>query len=786
MIGSKKLIVLLMVVAGLVAAYAAAEEYVDRTPISEVSIESLSDGDIVFAGGEYTVTSSGGSGDTDAEASCESIWYSDNTLVHTWSGNGSFSPTTGTSVTWTAPTATGTATITVTADDDGTTWFDDTATTDSIDLTVTNIIYVDLDKTSGNNDGTSWANAFLSLQDALAAADDAGVSANEIWVAEGTYFPDDGTDRTKSFELVDGIDVYGGFEGIAAEDERGDRDWFANETILSGDIDDDGSLLDGDNSYHVVKGADAAILDGFTITGGCADGTGNDIFGGGVFNYEVSPTISHCIIKDNYASIGGGMCNFGTGTTSADVDVINCLIIDNDALSGAGVACGAYSTNVFENCTISNNVATISGGGIYSSSSSCDTEIINSIVWGNTDSDDLNYEIVSNATDVEIIYSNYGNVAAVSSGTFTYTGINSSLEPRFVGSGDYHLKSKAGRWNGSTFVTTDAEAETSICIDGGDSTSDYSNEPSDDGDRINLGYYGNTAEASKYLQIFDVITFNYRVYVDGYYSGSHYGTESQPYPNIQAIRHVLNGGVVFVKKATYDGYSGGAILSFEDDDTGFSLVGIPDSSGNKPIIDPDVQAEFNVPVLYFDGVTNDFVIDGFILENGNPIRVGGYALQGGGVYINNCSPTIKNCVIRNNAIDIRNAAYGEGGQGGGMYIKDGDPIIFNCEFYGNFVYGWPGSPPPDYTTNKGGAIYTDDSLATFSYCTIGSTVEDDYNYSYGQGTGSNVSHEIYTAGTTVPTYDHCGILGGFDVTDDRMHDDGNAPDDGGGNYDLAE
>jgi len=59
---------------------------------------------------------------------------------------------------------------------------------------------------------------------------------------------------------------------------------------------------------------------------------------------------------------------------------------------------------------------------------------------------------------------------------------------------DYHLKSVAGRWNGKTWVK---DSVSSPCIDAGCASSDYSNEPEDNGDRINIGRYGNTIYASK-------------------------------------------------------------------------------------------------------------------------------------------------------------------------------------------------------------------------------------------------------------------------------------------------
>lgn len=59
---------------------------------------------------------------------------------------------------------------------------------------------------------------------------------------------------------------------------------------------------------------------------------------------------------------------------------------------------------------------------------------------------------------------------------------------------DYHLRSTGGRWNGETWVK---DVKSSPCIDAGYSDSDYSNEPEDNGKRINIGRYGNTEEASK-------------------------------------------------------------------------------------------------------------------------------------------------------------------------------------------------------------------------------------------------------------------------------------------------
>src|SRR4051812_26701797 len=98
---------------------------------------------------------------------------------------------------------------------------------------------------SGANDGTSWANAYTKLQDALTTA----ASGNQIWVAAGTYYPDKGAGLTDndvnlSFNLKSGVAIYGGLVGT--ETQLSERNWQTNVSILSGDI--DGVAGNGGNS----------------------------------------------------------------------------------------------------------------------------------------------------------------------------------------------------------------------------------------------------------------------------------------------------------------------------------------------------------------------------------------------------------------------------------------------------------------------------------------------------------------------------------------------------------
>jgi len=224
-------------------------------------------------------------------------------------------------------------------------------------------VYVDVDA-AGADDGSSWSDAYADLQDALSSAS----SGDDIWVAEGIYVPTDGSSRGISFSLLDGVGVYGGFDGT--ETARGDRDWVANETILSGDLDgDDGADFanNDENSYHVVtvpiRDTNGAVLDGFTISGGNADGTGSNTIGGGIWAYGSTFTLANSVLASNYAESGGGL--FAEENTLV---LTNVSVIGNEALNVGG---GVYSTldaASFEDVTVESNEAGSSGGGMVLSS----------------------------------------------------------------------------------------------------------------------------------------------------------------------------------------------------------------------------------------------------------------------------------------------------------------------------------------------------------------------------------------------------------------------------------
>ncbi|NQT88432.1 tandem-95 repeat protein, partial [bacterium] len=158
---------------------------------------------------------------------------------------------------------------------------------------VPGILYVD-EHALGANDGTSWIDAYVDLQDALAAA----IPGDQIWVADGDYKPTDTGDRTVSFVIPAGVAVYGGF--ASGETALGQRDWDVNVATLSGDIGVEGTA--DDNSRHVVDML-GGRLDGVRV----ANGGDFASQGGGIHAVDTDIRIRYCTVVDCRANDGGGI-----------------------------------------------------------------------------------------------------------------------------------------------------------------------------------------------------------------------------------------------------------------------------------------------------------------------------------------------------------------------------------------------------------------------------------------------------------------------------------------------
>ncbi|UCG47266.1 MAG: hypothetical protein JSU94_17460 [Phycisphaerales bacterium] len=401
------------------------------------------------------------------------------------------------------------------------------------------VIFVDADAT-GANDGSSWADAYYYLQDALMFA----VEGDEIKVAQGIYKPDDfvlsdrpSLGREETFHLINGVAIKGGYAGLGEPDPNA-RDIKLYETILSGDIGDE------EDTCHVVTGSGtsaSAALDGFVVTGGMASSACDCWFGAGMYIYAGSPTVANCTFIGNWAlDYGGGICNDGNSCPL----FVNCAFIGNSATDGGGVD-NEYSNPTFENCLFTGNWVdeynadsfsggamynfhsspalincTVSGnevrqwwcycGGIYNRGDDSRPMLTNCILWGNIDQyDDIQQAQIAgglpivNYCCIEGLTGDLGGTGNVGDdpcfvdcGYRDTNGTPDDGDDDFWVDGDYHLKSQAGRWdpNEGRWVKDDV---TSPCIDAGDPADPVGPESFPNGGIVNMGAYGGTAEASR-------------------------------------------------------------------------------------------------------------------------------------------------------------------------------------------------------------------------------------------------------------------------------------------------
>lgn len=308
-----------------------------------------------------------------------------------------------------------------------------TATASNVAAQSATVWYVD-HQASGENDGSSWDNAFNDLAEAL---DNAEAGA-EVWVAAGLYTP---ANASSSFNLGTGVALYGGFNGT--EDERDARNWTANQTILSGDVDGNDlaeiptlpNQIVGDNAGPILV-ANAAgpetRVDGFTVTAGtAANGAGMRLTNGTVMVLEnidflgnfagsnnegildidnASPRLNQVRFLNNVAQRGGAIRIQGSnsapvltrlhfennralnnggalympsneGQAIPSATLINASFLGNQASEGGAITCDGCLLSIANGLFVG-NVAT-SSGGMMQNVNDGDVTLTNVTVWSN-------------------------------------------------------------------------------------------------------------------------------------------------------------------------------------------------------------------------------------------------------------------------------------------------------------------------------------------------------------------------------------------------------------------
>ena len=250
---------------------------------------------------------------------------------------------------------------------------------------------------------------------------------------------------------------------VPAKDISITAEWLADPSVMAASILDAGGTGPA-VTFTGLEGANC-WLEGLTIV------RAKSPTGAAILCEHANPVISHCLISGNMATAANGT-----------------VIVCRD------------SNPRFINCTISGNRAGV--GGTVLSFAQSKGVVLNSIVWDN----DGSAILVESGLAPQVLYSDIeGGVAGLGildldplfaePGYWQDNGTADPSDDTWI-EGDYHLLSQRGRLDPEAGAWV-LDSESSPCIDAGDLESFWQQEPEPHGDRINMGTYGGTSQASK-------------------------------------------------------------------------------------------------------------------------------------------------------------------------------------------------------------------------------------------------------------------------------------------------
>jgi predicted outer membrane repeat protein len=439
------------------------------------------------------------------------------------------------------------------------------------------------------------------------------------------------------------------------------------------------TIINGTGHYHVVQcvsgeGPDT-VLDGFTLTGGNANGpTEADKRGGGMRIVNSSPTVTGCIIKTNLSDgPGGGMyvesgsptvthCSFihnatnssGGGMYSRQYSspaVTHCIFSGNEAVGGAGMVNTIFTQSKVTNCIFIGNTTTGKGGGMYNywgshptvthctfsgntatdgggiyNETNCNPTVVNSILWGNSPNAFLNV----NSSPV-VSYSNI-------QGGFAGTG-NNDADPLLVAAAGSNVRLSDGSPCIDTGNNSAVPVDLATDLDGDERFRDGNLDGSEVVDMGAYEYYGRVMNTTTHAV---------------------YGTIQNAIFGAQHGDRVVVTPGIYYERINFSGMN-------------ISLSSIDPN-------DPDVVAQTILDGQHIDrvvtfasneGTGSACLLDGVTIRNG-------YAQEGAGIYCFQSSPTIRNCQLR------RNVSFGYGSI---IWVEWGLPAITGCTISNNIVYG---------------------------------------------------------------------------------------------------
>jgi Right handed beta helix region len=570
--------------------------------------------------------------------------------------------------------------------------------------------------------GISWGTAFKSLQSALAVA----ASGDEIWVAKGTYRPTTGTDRTVSFELVNGVHLIGGFDGV--ETLISQRDVLGNPTILSGDI---GAPGFADNTHQVVRvvnNSTMTFVDGFTITGGNANQPPLFNTGSAVHLASARVALTNLTVTGNAGNVSA-IASTGIFADRHSL-LFGCHVFGNDCRAVDVQSDSSFS--IVHSTIVGNNL-----GALYLHATSPSNKVSNSILFDNgSGSEEEQLDVFGGTTNISVQNSVIqGWDGASPSGVST-----TALDPRFAdtdgddndaGTGDDNHRllgdSPAIDRGNTLFIGL---SDLRDVDDDGNTTElypfDLAGNPRRVDDPLIANIGGGTAPHAD-AGAFERIRPR-TVFVDKDATGANNGTTwASAYTNLVDAINELNDlkfggdGEIWVAEGTYTPHVSNPALSFIPGDGvhlygGFIGIGAGGNELERSLRDwvahpTTLSGELGVPgsagnstrvVRFTSSSVVNTILDGFRITGGAAQTSTG---PGGGIHISNdASPTIRNCVITGNTTTDSTGGAGVfvGGTGAGT------ASIVQCAIVGN---GGAASGP-------GAGILVDAENATISNCIV--------------------------------------------------------------------
>lgn len=292
------------------------------------------------------------------------------------------------------------------------------------------VVYVDVNCTEPDHDGSSWATGFRSLNNAISYlagldADTVGTKKLVVRVLEGDIWPryaftnNDPKTATITVPVTTSgqpVYLYGGYHRTT-DNNTVIRDPLTYRSVINGNTEGK-DITQG--LYHCItveRGA-KLVLDGFHVINGYAAGEASRQYGAGLLAHAGSEvTVRNCIFENNTAQEGAAI-----DAREAVLTMENCVVNNNTNTENTSAVINSdLGKTTMHHVTIVNNI----GAAVVDESILSGT----SFSKGNTSKNSIDTELATKGADGAKNFANPTNTAGATLGFDTYFGGYSSFRP---------------------------------------------------------------------------------------------------------------------------------------------------------------------------------------------------------------------------------------------------------------------------------------------------------------------------------------------------------------------